>query len=102
MPAATEEKAMSPLSEDRRQREVRHFAYVDRDFGQVRSYLTAAPERLLPDHPPSRDPGGGLRTGLHLHRAGLDVSRDVRVVLGDLQMSARSVRAPLHWEDARR
>jgi hypothetical protein len=56
----------------------------------------------LPDHPPTRDAGGGLRTDLHLHRVGLDISRDVRVVLGDLQLSTRSLRAPLHWEDARR
>jgi hypothetical protein len=93
---------MSPLSKDRRRREVRYLAYVDRDFGQVRSYLTADPQRLLRDLPPTRDAGGGVRTGLHLHRAGLDVSRDVKVVLGDLQLSARSVRVPLHWEDARR
>ena len=93
---------MWPLTQDRRQREVRHYAYVDRDFGQVRSYLTAAPQGLLRDHSLTRDAGGGLLTGLHLHRAGLDVSRDVRVVIGDLQLSARSVRAPLHWEDARR
>jgi hypothetical protein len=102
MLAAPEENAMSPPTEQRRHREVRHYAYVDRDFGQVRSYLTAAPERLLRERTPPRDAGGGLRTGLHLHRAGLDVSRDVRVVLGDLLMSARSVRAPLHWEDASR
>src|SRR5207244_2431790 len=95
-------EAMSPLTDDHRRREVRHFAYVDRDFGQVRSYLTAAPERLLPDHPPTHDGDGGLHTGLHLQRVGLDVSRDIRVVLGDLQTSARTVRVPLHWEDARR
>ena len=92
------------LTEDRRHtgwRELRHYAHVDRDFGQVRSYLAAAPDRLLSAHRPTHN-DGGLRTGLHVQRAGLDVSRDVRVVLGDLEMSTRGIRVTLHWEDARR
>jgi hypothetical protein len=92
------------LTEDRRRtgwREIRHYAHVDRDFGQVRSYLAATPDRLLSEHRPAHD-DGGLRTGLHVQRAGLDLSRDVRVVLGDLELSTRSIRVPLRWEDARR
>jgi hypothetical protein len=37
-----------------------------------------------------------------VRRAGVVLSRDVRVALGDLEMSTRWVRVPLRWEDARR
>ena len=37
-----------------------------------------------------------------MHRAGVDLSRDARVVLGDMEVAAHAVRIPLHWEDARR
>lgn len=82
-------------------RPVRHFAYVDRPFSQVRSYVAATPGRLF-GHGPAAGGRGGQLTDLHLQRAGLDVSRDVRVLRGDMEVTHRRVRIPLHWEDARR
>ena len=83
-------------------RPVRHFAYVDRAFSQVRSYLAAAPSRLLGDNLAADGERGGQLTDLHLQRAGVDVSRNVRVLLGDIEIAPRCIRIPLHWEDARR
>jgi hypothetical protein len=76
---------------------------VSRVFTAVRSYLSAAPGRLLGDSPPTAGPDEiEARTGLHVRRAGLDVSRDVRVVVGDLEIDGRSMRIPVRWADARR
>lgn len=66
-------------------------ASVDRGFDRVRSYLSAVPDRVLGDAP----------TGLHVRRAGLDVSREVRVVVGDLEVGRRLIRGRLWWADAR-
>ena len=83
-------------------RTVNHFSYVERDFSQVRSYLCGrAARRLLGDSAATGEPAGRL-TDLHVHRAGVDLSRDVRVILGDMEVTADAVRVPLHWEDARR
>jgi hypothetical protein len=83
-------------------RAFRQDAHVARGFAAVRSYLAAVPGRVLGDSLAARsDPTEG-RTGLHVRRAGLDVSRDVQVVLGDLEMDARSMRIPVSWADAGR
>ncbi|MGH9009834.1 MAG: hypothetical protein ACRDYF_08325, partial [Acidimicrobiia bacterium] len=66
-------------------RPFRHDTDVDRAFDKVRSYLSATPGRLLGDGPAAESGGAGRRTGLHVRRAGLDLSREVRVVLGDLE-----------------
>ena len=83
-------------------RPFRRDAVVDRAFDPVRSYLSAAPARLLGDGSTAPAGGDGVRTGLHVRRAGLDMSRDARVVLGDLETGSRFARIELKWADARR
>lgn len=81
-------------------RTLRHFAYVDRPFRDVRRRVAAAPQRILAD--PSRSPGDdpAARTELRVRRAGLDLGRDVRMVFGDIQIGIHSARLSLRWEDA--
>lgn len=104
-PPPLEEIVMAPATEHHPPVAWRAFgqdASVARRFAAVRSYLSAAPGRLLGD---SRAAGPDLtegRTGLHVRRAGLDVSREVQVVLGDLEMEGHSMRIPVRWADARR
>jgi hypothetical protein len=82
-------------------REVRHYARVDRPFGEVCRMLATDPERVV-GHP-GRDPDGHERlAGLRLRRAGVDLNRDVRVILGRLILDTDAARLPLRWEDARR
>jgi hypothetical protein len=69
---------------------VRHFAYVDRPFRDVRRWVAAGPQRLL----------AGPATQLRVRRGGRDVAREVRMVLGDIQIGIHSARLPIHWEDA--
>jgi len=69
-------------------RPFRRVAVVDRAFDPVRSYLSAAPARLLGEGSTAPAGGDGVRTGLHVRRAGLDMSRDARVVLGDLRQQS--------------
>jgi hypothetical protein len=83
-------------------RTFRHFAYVDRPFREVRRRLAAAPQRILAD--PSRFPGDGraAKVELRVRRSGLDLGREVRMVLGDIEIGIHSARLPLRWEDATR
>jgi hypothetical protein len=84
-------------------RAVRHFAYVDRAFRDVRRYVAAAPARILADGRVDDAAGaGGPTTELHVRRAGLDLTRDVRTVMGDLTVGIHNARLPLRWEDAAR
>jgi hypothetical protein len=83
-------------------RPFRRHAIVDRAFDPVRSYLSAAPARLLGDRAATPAGGDGVPTGLHLRRVGLDMSREARVVLGDLETGSRFARIQLKWADARR
>ena len=80
----------------------RHETEVARAFDRVRSYLSADPRRLLGDGAAGMPDGEIGRTGLHLHRAGLDLSRPVRVLMGDLEVGSRLVRIPISWADAQR
>lgn len=88
-------------SHDRTWRDIRHCAYVDRPFAEVCRLLAEEPARVLGD---SGD--GGVvreqRAGLHVRRAGVDVSRDVRILRGDLLLDEDAARLPLRWEDAER
>jgi hypothetical protein len=72
-------------------RTIRHFAYVDRPFRDIRRALTAAPQRVLTD-----------TTELRVRRAGFDVGRDVRMVMGDIAVGIHNARIPVRWEDAGR
>lgn len=69
-------------------RAVRHFAYVDRPFRDVRRWVAAGPQRLLA--PPM----------LHVRRGRFDLARNVRMVIGDIQIGVHSARLPIQWEDA--
>ena len=63
--------------------------------------LDATPERIIGDA--GTDTGAHEQlAGLHLRRAGVDLTRDVRVVLGRLILDEDAARLPLQWEDARR
>jgi hypothetical protein len=70
-------------------RTIRHFAYVDRAFRDVRRAVAAAPQRLLSEE-------------LRVRRAGFDLARDVRMILGDVEVGIHSARLPIRWEDATR
>jgi hypothetical protein len=61
--------------------------------------VAAAPQRLLAD--PSASNGEDLAE-LRVRRAGLDVARDVRMFVGDVQVGIHSARLPIRWEDATR
>lgn len=73
-------------------RPVRRETSVERPFDQIRSYLSANPSTVL----------GDLPVSLHVRRAGLDISRDIRVERGDLEVGSHVVRIPLEWSDSRR
>ena len=73
-------------------RTIRHFAYLDRPFRDVRRALAAAPQQIL------AGPSGS--TELRVRRAGVDLARDVRMIVGDIEIGIHSARLPLRWEDA--
>ena len=73
-------------------RPVHRDAYVGRAFDRIRSYLALDPGAVL----------GDLPAYMHVQRAGLDVSRNIRVDRGDLEVGSHIVRVPLGWSDARR
>lgn len=80
---------------------IRHFAYVDRNFREVRRALAAAPQRLLADEQgPGDEPHPTAE--LRVRRIGFDIGRDVRMVLGDVAVGIHSARLPIRWEDATR
>ena len=71
-------------------RVVRHFAYVDRAFRDVRRHVADAPRRVL----------GTPTAPLHVQRGGVDIRRDVRITTGDMEVWPRGARLPLRWEAA--
>lgn len=82
-------------------RTIRHFAYVDRPFRDVRRTVADAPQRILAGPSGSTDGEAEPRAELRVRRAGLDLTRDVRmVVLGDVEIGVHSARLPIRWEDA--
>jgi hypothetical protein len=82
-------------------RTIRHFAYVDRSFREVRRALAAAPQRIVADAQLRRD-AAEPATGLRVRRVGFDIGRDVRLTLGDVEIGIHSARLPISWEDATR
>jgi hypothetical protein len=81
-------------------RTIRHFAYVERPFRDVRRAVADAPHRLLAE--PSAATGADIAAvaELRIRRAGLDLTRDVRMISGDVQVGIHSARLPIRWEDA--
>jgi hypothetical protein len=93
----------SPIDHPEHWRTVRQFAYVDRAFRDVRRYLAADPARIIGrGQPDAGSVHDGALTELHVRRAGFDLVRDVRMVMGDLQVGIHNARLPLRWEDATR
>lgn len=84
-------------------RSIRYFAYLDRAFRDVRRAMAADPQQILAG--PSGSPGDGESapvTELRVRRAGFDLSRDVRMAIGEIEIGMHSARLPLRWEDATR
>lgn len=71
-----------------RWRTLHEFAEVDRAFRDVRRYLAATPECVA---------AGSASAKV----AGLDLDRNIRIVVGDLQVGPHTARIPIHWEDRR-
>jgi hypothetical protein len=72
-------------------RSIRQFAYVDRPFRDVRRHVARAPGRAL----------GAPTAPLHVARMGVDVQRDIRITIGEMEVWPRGARLPFRWEDAR-
>ena len=70
-------------------RKIRHFAYVDRSFRDLRRAVATAPQRILAGS-----------SELRVRRVGFDLARDVRMILGDIEIGIHSARLPIRWEDA--
>ena len=71
-----------------RWRPVHEFAYLDRAFRDVRRRLADRPGEIFPESVLARV-------------AGLDLIRDVRMVVGELQIGHRTAWLTIHWEDRR-
>ena len=92
-------KVSTEEQKDTTWREVRHYAYVQRPFAGVAELLATAPERVVGRPGETTGPHEGL-AGLHIHRAGVDLSRDVRITIGGVVLDEDAARLALHWEDA--
>jgi len=92
--------AVDPQVHPQGWRTLRHFAYVDRPFRDVRRWVADAPQRILADPSCAAGDGSASTTELRVRRAGLDFGRDVRMILGDIEIGIHSARLPLRWEDA--
>ncbi len=77
-------------------REIRHYAYVERPFDDVWALLARAPEQVLGGE---TDEAGPPEASLHATRAGLELSRDVRLHFGGLVCGEQRARLSLRWED---
>ena len=69
-------------------RPVHEFAYIDRAFRDVRRRLADRPGEIFPESATASV-------------AGLDLARDVRMVVGELQIGHRTAWLTIHWEDRR-
>src|SRR5688572_11346944 len=86
---------MSPMLEEaamtgprERWRPLHEFAYIDRAFRDVRRRLADRPGEIVP----------GSATA---YLAGIDLTRDVHMVVGDLQIGHKTAWLTIHWEDLR-
>jgi len=71
-----------------RWRTLREFAEIDRPFRDVRRYVAGRPQSIVVGSTQARV-------------AGLDLDRDIRMILGDVEIGPHSARIPIHWEDRR-
>lgn len=79
-----------PAADPQGWREIRHFAYMDRPFRNVRRAVATAPQRILAGS-----------SELRVRRVGFDLARDVRMILGDVEIGIHSARLPIRWEETR-
>lgn len=80
--------AMPDDAHPERWRTLHEFAEVARPFRDVRRYLAGAPECVS---------AGSAQARV----AGLDLDRDIRMAVGDIQIGPHTARVPIHWEDRR-
>lgn len=71
-----------------RWRTLHEFAEIDRAFRDVRRYVAAEPECIV-------------ARSAQAKVAGLDLDRDLCMVVSDLQIGPHTARIPIHWEDLR-
>jgi hypothetical protein len=69
-----------------RWRPLHEFVYIDRAFRDVRRCLADRPGEIVPESATAQ-------------LAGLELTRDVRMVVGDLQIGHRTAWLTIHWED---
>lgn len=89
-------------SEDRRAdgwRKIRHYAYVERPFDDVWGLLARSPGQVLGR---ASEASYARVASLHVKRAGVEMSRDVRLRFGGLVCDEHRARLSLRWEDAHR
>jgi hypothetical protein len=85
---------------NRRWREIRHYAYVDRPYEDVWPVLARAPRQVLSGD--ATAPAGPEPPELHVRRAGITLARTVRLRFGGIVVDEDRARLGLRWEDARR
>jgi hypothetical protein len=78
-------------------REIRHYAYVERPFDDVWALLARSAAEVLSG---GSEASGTPETSLHVKRAGVEMSRAVRLRFGGLVCDERRARLSLRWEDA--
>jgi maltose/moltooligosaccharide transporter len=95
-PRADEESDHMPLS-TRHLRELHLERTIDSPLEPVLNALRVGPQEWLPEF---REENGQPTSELRIEEAGQRVARRVRVTLGSIQPSGRSVTVPLEWEAA--
>lgn len=78
-------------------REIRHYAYVERPFDETWALLARSPVEVLAG---DREAPGAPEASLHVKRAGMEMSRDVRLRFSGLVCDEHRARLSLRWEDA--
>jgi hypothetical protein len=87
--------------EDRRPdgwREIRHYAYVERPFDDVSGLLARSSGQQVLGR--ASEASYVRRASLHVKRAGVEMSRDVRLRFGGIVCDEQRARLSLRWEDA--
>jgi hypothetical protein len=79
-------------------RTVRHYAYVERPYDALWAKLVEVPRQVLGDGGPD---GGAAVSELRIHRAGIDLSRTVKIKFGGLVVEDEMARMGICWEDGR-
>jgi hypothetical protein len=87
MDPTLEETAMPGQRE--RWRPLHEFGYIDRPFRDVRRRLADRPGEIVPESATAQ-------------LAGLELTRDVRLAVGDLEIGHQTAWLTIHWEDLRR